>query len=188
MSVYIIADPRFNDVAAAQDVGLQVEEYNQFIVDRINSVVGDTDWLVFLGNIAEDTTNLKHYIDQIKGSKDIYDFAKQTLCVSRGEAQELGFDYTYNVDCFTEEKVGDTKYYVTITSDLDYNAYLSLSQSKDPEYYWAMPESRKNMGERLKNHILNISLRQWDYYPIKYDELPNIIDNIKLFNSMEDIK
>lgn len=187
MSVYIVADMRLNDAVAAQGIGKSIEEYNQFIVDRINSVVTKEDSIIFLGIIAVDNNNIKPYIDQINGSKDCCDLNRQKIFNTTEKLQEIGIEHGYSLDCFTKDKVNDVNYYVIISSTIDYVAYMGLIQDLDTEYYWAMPESAKRMKKRLDDRILNISLDQWEYYPIKYSELPYIIDNMKWFESMGDI-
>ena len=42
------------------------------------------------------------------------------------------------------------------------------------------------MNEVYKNNCLNINLKYWDYTPLNYDELWDIIDRLKVFEEMED--
>lgn len=183
-STFLIADPKFNDEAAAAEQNMDIATYNTTLINHINAVCSYEDTLLFMGDLGKDPGQ---YIGSLKPEiKKLIDLRFQPIYNTRELAQQLHFTSAFTIDGFEKNTMYDTMYFVIVTSDEDYHKKHYSTQTEDGQLkFYAMPASRHNfIKDRLENNYLNISTNAWELNPIKYSELPRMIDNERLFNSM----
>lgn len=187
---YIVADARFCDALAAQENNMSIDNYNNTIINNINSVVDADDTLLFIGNIGryKNRDQIKELINSLTvKTKKCIDMRFQPSFNTREKLSDIGIERGYSIDGFVKDKIYDTKYFVVITSDFEY--YKKLFNKPDEEdyhYYYAMPASVYPFSKLLDNKCFNISIKEWGLSPIEYNSLPRLIDNAKLFEVMEE--
>ena len=171
---YIIADIKFNHPVAAKDAGKTIEEYNQMIIENWNSVVQQDD-LVFvfgvfgIGRGAE----LKPIIEQLNGKIYLMSYPDNRH-FKPDRWRRLGIDRVWNVNLVRTDRENES---ILMP--------ISEKYKKDEYTYYCLSE-KYGMTEVYKNNCLNINLKYWDYTPINYDEVWDIIDRLKVFEEMED--
>ena len=187
---YLVADARFCDAVAARESNMSVNDYNQTIVQNINSTVDENDTILFIGDIGryKNKEKINECINSIVAkTKKCVDMRFQPSFNTREKLSEIGIERGYSVDGFVKDTVYDTKYFVVITSDYEY--YKKLFNKPDEEeykYYYAMPASVYPFSKLLDNKCFNISISEWGLSPIEYNSLPLLIDNAKVFERMEE--
>lgn len=187
---YIVADANFCDSATAEQCNMSIQEYNNTLIKRINETVNADDTILFLGRIGvyEYKKDVKDCINALKAkTKKCIDMRLQPDFNTREKLSEIGVERGYTIDGFIKDVVYDCNYFITITSDYEYYRKLVGQTSPDEyEHYYAMPASAYNFRKKLENNCFNISIGQWNLYPIDYSLLPEMIDNEKVFEKMED--
>ena len=192
---YIIADAHFCDVAAAQGQHMDIDEYNNTIIENANKVATPDDTIIFIGDIGsyENKDTIKECIARLAAkTKKCIDMRLQPSFNSREKMEEIGIERAYTIDGFTKGEVYDNAYFVVITSDYNYySQFFNRPAIDGADRYFAMPASALNrVGKEytslLQDKCLNISIGAWNLYPMDYDAIITNIDNMRIFNSMED--
>lgn len=187
--VYILADPKFFNASAAQLSGKTIIDYNAQIINNANATLDETDNLILIGDLGDGTVEqMKECIDAIKCyTKKCIDMRKQKIFNTKELCRDIGINSAYTIDGFVKKELYGKKYFVTITSDYSYyEKYIKMPTDTKYEYYYAIPQSHKDYNNQIfDNKCLNISTEQWGYKPIKYDDLPQLIDDILTYEKME---
>lgn len=185
MGVYVVADAQFFDEAAAEKNNKTVDEYNEMIVQNWNSVINEDDWVLLMGIISNGTKedNIKLF-NNLNGKKKYITYDKDNDVISLEEYKEYGFVSTNNVPGFTKGIINGEDSTVIITGIRNYLFFKKYYNEEFNKYYFAMPGSFK-LKNIYSNKILNISIENWGYSPIIYREIPQMIDNMILFESMK---
>jgi calcineurin-like phosphoesterase family protein len=177
--LYIAADVNFFNTEAAEELELNsVGDYNLGIIKQWNSIVKPEDTTLLLGNISNGSmAATKEVFSQLNGIKKIISYEEGNP-FTKEEWQSIGVSSICNICGYINGNIEneDKKVIITTTKNL-------LKFFKD--YYCAAPGSFLTHEEIFKDRILNISINNWGYMPIKYKDLPQIIDNQILFNKME---
>lgn len=176
------------DDAAAQHYGKTIQEYNQMVIDKINQIVQEDDYLIIFGQISagnfEDTKSL---MSQIKAKWEIVDLNDQPLYKIEDFWKDMGAQKAHSLDGFVAGTINGEKANVIIATNSS-NIQLWLGERN----YVAMAESAAienqllKEGEIYRDQILNLSLSTWDFCPIDYTEVPRLIDDEILFKQMEE--
>lgn len=192
---YIIADAHFCDVVAAQNHHMSVDEYNNAIIENTNKTITPNDTIIFIGDIGsyENKDIIKDCIARLAAkTKKCIDMRLQPSFNTREKMEEIGIERAYTIDGFTKGEVYGQGYFVTITSDYNYYSQFFNQPSEDGiDRYYAMPASALNRvgleyKELLQDKCFNISIGAWDLCPMDYESIITNIDNMRVFNSMED--
>lgn len=185
MGVYVVADAQFFDEAAAEKNNKTVDEYNEMIIQNWNSVINEDDWVLLMGIISNGTKedNIKLF-NNLNGKKKYITYDKDNDVISLEEYKEYGFVSANNVPGFTKGIINGEDSTVIITGIRNYLFFKKYYNEEFNKYYFAMPGSFK-LKNIYSNKILNISIENWGYSPIIYKEIPQMIDNMILFESMK---
>lgn len=185
MGVYVVADAQFFDEAAAQKNNKTVDEYNEMIVQNWNSVINEDDWVLLMGIISNGTKedNIELF-NNLNGKKKYITYDKDNDVISLEEYKEYGFVSANNVPGFTKGIISGEDSTVIITGIKNYLFFKKYYNEEFNKYYFAMPGSFKSKNI-YSNKVLNISIENWGYSPIIYREIPQMIDNMILFESMK---
>ena len=189
---YLTGDTYFNDKVEANRLALTLEEYNDKIVNSINSVVKKEDVLIIIGEVGEGLDTLKEQLLRLN-SDTIIILSEKFL--NRYEGQ---------LDNFVSSKIFVSS--IDGVQDIDYqnNKYnlIYCANGKNLEHYtkkhdimrksYIAAAASQGTKEILKNRVLNVSLSEWGYEPLEISErIPQIIDDMILFETMaakEEIK
>lgn len=185
IKTYIVADARFFDEDAAKQQEMSIEDYNNGIVNNINSVVKDDEaaHFVFFGVITKGTfEQTKELFSKIAGLKSIIDYNYNQTQFTKDQWKEIGFTQVWTNSCAEEAIVNGNKTYVIIEiEEGNLEKVLSLG------YYVAIAESLVGMQDTYKDRLLNISIGNWGLYPIELEkELPRIFNDQELFLTMKE--
>ena len=185
IKTYIVADARFFDEDAAKQQEMSIEDYNNGIVNNINSVVKDNEaaHFVFFGVITKGTfEQTKELFSKIAGLKSIIDYNYNQTQFTKDQWKEIGFTQVWTNSCAEEAIVNGNKTYVIIEiEEGNLEKVLSLG------YYVAIAESLVGMQDTYKDRLLNISIGNWGLYPIELEEeLPRIFNDQELFLTMKE--
>ena len=183
--MFIAADCRFFDRAAAQSEFLEVDKYNDLLVTEINKAVDNEDSIIFSGKITKGTfEETKELFKKIKGFKYIIDYSNQTYFTVE-QWHDIGFLYVWDTPGSIKAKILNEEGYIVLATDRD----SLLSGKVKSNCYVAAAQSLSNQEERYKDKVLNISMYEWGFEPIELEErLPQIFDDMETFLSMEDEK
>ena len=187
IKTYLVADAKFFDRAAAEQQGLSIRNYNETIVNNINSLVNDEDTVhfIFFGVITKGSfEQTKEIFDKMKGLKSIIDYNFSQTFFTKEQWKEIGFTQIWTNSCAEEAKINNQSTYIIIEIEKDH-----LEKVLELNYYVAIAASMIGMKDLYKDRLLNISIEKWGLYPIELEEeLPRIFDDQELFLSMEDIE
>ncbi len=179
---YICADMKLFDGTAAEQQNLSIPEYNQMVIDKINSIASENDYLMVYGEITHGTLEeTKYYTSQIKAKWKVADLDNQPLYRLQEHWQSIGAEKAYTLDGFIAGSIENDFFSVVILNTNSENTEVFLGN------YIALPETiavRKQLlkpGEIYRDKILNISLSVWDFLPINYKDVPSLINNEILF-------
>jgi calcineurin-like phosphoesterase family protein len=173
---YFAGDPLFGLKTAAAAQGMDVDKYNQMVIDKINSVVCPDDFIIFMGDLGEVNEEL---LSKINGRCQCF--------YSSNITDYKGFDRALGADGYDRlvTQYGTIYTYYPISKarfEIVYN------ERKDWEnFYFAVPGSYLDtqFDGTYSKPILDISLSKWDFLPIKGSEMCRICDDFELFNKME---
>ena len=185
IKTYIIADARFFDEDAAKQQEMSIEDYNNGIVNNINSIVKDDEaaHFVFFGVITKGTfEQTKELFSKIAGLKSIIDYNYNQTQFTKDQWKEIGFTQVWTNSCAEEAIINGNKTYIIIEiEEGNLEKVLSLG------YYVAIAESLIGMQDTYKDRLLNISIGNWGLYPIELEEeLPRIFNDQELFLTMKE--
>ena len=184
---FLASDMRLFDAAAARIYRMNVEEYNQFVIDKINQTLNDNDCLLMNGVISKGsliTTLIE--LAKIKGKKIF--LTKEKLIGEDIKSYQKNNTFIWTLDGTQVTTILDKEALIVIpANEKRLEEYLSESN-----VYLAMPASmfpkdwkRTNVYDYDK-HVLNTSLEFYDFEPIEMgSRLREIIDDYEVFNTME---
>lgn len=184
---FLASDMRLFDATAAGTYRMNVEEYNQFVINRINKVLTTNDCLLMNGIISKGSLiSTLVEIAKIKGKKFFLTGEKIVGEDLKTYREKGAFIWTVDGTQMTTILNKDALIVVP-ASEQRLEEYLSESN-----VYLAMPASmflkdwkRTNVYDYDK-HVLNTSLEFYDFEPIEMgSRLREIIDDYEVFNTME---
>ena len=167
---YIISDIRFNDFDTAKKDFTLIEDYNDFRINKWNSVVNDDDTVLIFGKFGGG--DMKSIINKLNGTIIIAD-SDDNQNYSINEWKNMGVKYVLKRNAFHTYGDNKTAYFTPIKLD-DNDDSIIFTTEKD------------NLGQVFKGNRLSIEAKYWDYTPIKLDELGDIIERMKEYADMED--
>ena len=167
---YIISDIRFNDFDAAKANFTLIEDYNDFRINKWNSVVNEDDTVLIFGKFGGG--DMKSIINKLNGTIIIAD-SDDNQNYSINEWKNMGVKYVLKRNAFHTYGDNKTAYFTPIKLD-DNDDSIIFTTEKD------------NLGQVFKGNRLSIEAKYWDYTPIKLDELGDIIERMKEYADMED--
>lgn len=175
---------RLFDKAAAKELRIATSQYNQKIIDSINDTVPADNYLIMNGIISigrkEDTIKL---LNKIKANKII--MSKDSKYLENKDDWLTAVNLICQTDGSHKFMMGGEECSLVYLAGLQYlPKYLPLKN-----IYIAAPNSMIDIDDVYKKPLLNISLNAWDYVPLELGEqIPQLIDDMELFNSMEENK
>lgn len=156
------------------------------VVDRINTKAKSDDYLILFGNITEGTISAtKEFLSQLEAKWDVVDLKDQPLIKLEEFWKSMGARKALSLDGFISGRIKDQQENVIISTTAS-NVQFWLGE----DHYIAMAESAAishnllKEGEIYRDKILNLSIANWDYYPINVYDVPRLIDDEILFNEM----
>ena len=167
---YIISDIRFNDFDTAKKDFTLIEDYNDFRINKWNSVVNEDDTVLIFGKFGGG--DMKSIINKLNGTIIIAD-SDDNQNYSINEWKNMGVKYVLKRNAFHTYGDNKTAYFTPIKLD-DNDDSIIFTTEKD------------NLGQVFKGNRLSIEAKYWDYTPIKLDELGDIIERMKEYADMED--
>lgn len=167
---YIISDIRFNDFDTAKKDFTLIEDYNDFRINKWNSVVNDDDTVLIFGKFGGG--DMKSIINKLNGTVIIAD-SDDNQNYSINEWKNMGVKYVLKRNAFHTYGYNKTAYFTPVRLD-DNDDSIIFTTEKD------------NLGQVFKGNRLSIEAKYWDYTPIKLDELGDIIERMKEYADMED--
>ena len=178
--LYIAADVNFFNTEAAEELELNsVGDYNLGIIKQWNSIVKPEDTVLLLGNISNGSmVATKEVFSQLNGIKKIISYEAGNP-FTKEEWKSIGISSICNICGYINGSI-ENEDKIVIIATTKKNLLIFFK-----DYYCAAPGSILTQEEVFKDRILNISISNWGYMPIKYKDLPQIIDNQILFNKME---
>lgn len=167
---YIISDIRFNDFDAAKKDFTLIEDYNDFRINKWNSVVNEDDTVLIFGKFGGG--DMKSIINKLNGTIIIAD-SDDNQNYSINEWKNMGVKYVLKRNAFHTYGDNKTAYFTPVKLD-DNDDSIIFTTEKD------------NLGQVFKGNRLSIEAKYWDYTPIKLDELGDIIERMKEYADMEE--
>lgn len=167
---YIISDIRFNDFDAAKTNFTLIEDYNDFRINKWNSVVNEDDTVLIFGKFGGG--DMKSIINKLNGTIIIAD-SDDNQNYSINEWKNMGVKYVLKRNAFHTYGDNKTAYFTPVKLD-DNDDSIIFTTEKD------------NLGQVFKGNRLSIEAKYWDYTPIKLDELGDIIERMREYADMEE--
>ena len=167
---YIISDIRFNDFDTAKKDFTLIEDYNDFRINKWNSVVNDDDTVLIFGKFGGG--DMKSIINKLNGTIIIAD-SDDNQNYSINEWKNMGVKYVLKRNAFHAYGDNKTAYFTPVKLD-DNDDSIIFTTEKD------------NLGQVFKGNRLSIEAKYWDYTPIKLEELGDIIERMKEYADMEE--
>ena len=167
---YIISDIRFNDFDAAKKDFTLIEDYNDFRINKWNSVVNEDDTVLIFGKFGGG--DMKSIINKLNGTIIIAD-SDDNQNYSINEWKNMGVKYILKRNAFHTYGDNKTAYFTPVKLD-DNDDSIIFTTEKD------------NLGQVFKGNRLSIEAKYWDYTPIKLDELGDIIERMREYADMEE--
>ena len=167
---YIISDIRFNDFDAAKANFTLIEDYNDFRINKWNSVVNEDDTVLIFGKFGGG--DMKSIINKLNGTIIIAD-SDDNQNYSINEWKNMGVKYVLKRNAFHTYGDNKTAYFTPVKLD-DNDDSIIFTTEKD------------NLGQVFKGNRLSIEAKYWDYTPIKLDELGDIIERMREYADMEE--
>lgn len=185
LRTYVVADLKLFDKAGAKKFHMTMEQFNQFLINKINKVADKDDYIVLIGIVTcGSIIGTLYYLNQIKAKKQVLDkksgiWFKDCL----GDSWKDNFDYIFDyINDVTEGTINGKGETIVIPNSIE---QFDLMRQLDYVYI-AAPNSFLNREELYKNKILNISIEEWNYEPIELGtRLPQIFDDMELFATMK---
>lgn len=176
MAIYVAADTKFYNERAAQKRKQSIQDYNKTIISNWNNVVQDEDVIILMGDISDGNyTDTKELFSQLVGKKKLIDYKGGNF--SRLEWEEILNSKPWCVNGAVSGDINGERAIVTILSNFN-----DIEQDK----YYAAANSLTQQNVIYKDNILNLSIENWGYTPIAYMEIPKMIDDMILFETMNE--
>lgn len=169
--VYIAADTYF---------GMNSER-DKLLIKNWNKVVKDNDLVILFGEIAD-----KGAAPQI-----IEDIFKEL----NGEKKVIGVDWESEEGTIWKEITGKKPLMVNAAVPGEINgksviitiySFFREKRVSNPDFYGAAATSLTHQKELFENNILSLSIDNWGLTPIDYMSVPQLVENMILFNQMEE--
>lgn len=167
---YIISDIRFNDFDAAKTNFTLIEDYNDFRINKWNSVVNEDDTVLIFGKFGGG--DMKSIINKLNGTIIIAD-SDDNQNYSINEWKNMGVKYVLKRNAFHTYGDNKTAYFTPVKLDNNDDSIIFTTE-------------KDNLGQVFKGNRLSIEAKYWDYTPIKLDELGDIIERMKEYADMEE--
>ena len=167
---YIISDIRFNDFDTAKKDFTLIEDYNDFRINKWNSVVNEDDTVLIFGKFGGG--DMKSIINKLNGTIIIAD-SDDNQNYSINEWKNMGVKYVLKRNAFHTYGDNKTAYFTPVKLDDDDDSIMFTTE-------------KDNLGQVFKGNRLSIEAKYWDYTPIKLDELGDIIERMKEYADMEE--
>lgn len=156
------------------------------VIDRINTKAKPDDYLILFGNITEGLiTETKFYLSQLKAKWDVVDLKDQPLIKLEEFWKSMGARKALSLDGFIGGTIRGQKENVIISTNisnvkfwLGESHYIAIAESA------AIPNGLLKEGEIYRDKVLNISLANWDFFPINIYDVPQLIDDELMFDEM----
>lgn len=175
MSVFIAADLNF----------CESEGQDNMLINNWNGIVEKDDTVILLGDIVKkeqyNWDRIKEIFSSLNGSKEIINVHKESK--SREKWEEILGKRCYRVTAAVKGKIND-KLHIVIIYPYSTPA-LEDKDYKGTDMYAAAPRSVTNQKEIFEDNVLSISINDWGMSPIPYENIPNMIDDMLLFERME---
>lgn len=165
--VYVAADLSFKkDEARDREI---IENWNRYIQDE--------DFVLLFGEItvSKEATSIKKIFDNLKGQKRVMDMNYR----NRNEVERFKFitgTFPYCMSCFVKGEIQGKEQKVVLPAT---SKELEIIRNKNG--YCAGANSLLGQTEIFQNNCLDISIDKWGYIPIVYTDIPNLINNILLY-------
>ena len=173
MSVYVCADAKLGN----KDLLKQQEGF----IEKWNKLVKPEDVVLIMGEFSCGTEEeTKDIISQLTGTLEIIDYQENAPYNNFSEEnwKKMGIKRVWCVGGIVTGYIcGGDKYAVIAATDRNLHTTGVT--------YYAAPGSLTNSKKRFENNILNLSMEFWNYTPILYQDIPRLIDDALLFESME---
>ena len=128
---------------------------------------------VIAPNLKSNVARLSEYFAQLNGAKIIIDYdAKCGL--SREELVKMGISRAYKTYSFVPHKT----YTVHILPD---NEMVSEFTDK---MWGAAPRSLTKFENVFEHNILSLSIDDWGFTPVEYEQLPNMVEYMLMYNEI----
>lgn len=180
MAIYVVADPQFYNQKVAERRGLTVEEHNKSLIDNWNkTITDDEDVIILMGDISDGNyTQTKELFLQLTGKKKLIDFKDGKF--SRLDWEGILNSKPWCVNGAVSGDINGERAIVVILSNLG-----GIEKMKETGYC-AAANSLTHQNTIYKDRVLNLSIENWGYAPIAYMAIPEMIDNMLLFESMNE--
>ena len=189
--VYIISDTRFNDPLAAALKGEKTEQWNERIIKNWNDTISEDDKVLIFGTFGVGLgKELKPIIERLNGMLYMCDYRANKI-FKPDRWKRLGIDVVWCTNIEKKCEGGDTILIPVSQMNMeDPNIVRETAVPKGfiwdrKKYKYLCLSEKYGMEEVFKGDCLNISPKFWDYTPLALDDIPQIIENMKVFESME---
>lgn len=177
--LYVCADANFfTDKPDSQFK--TTEDYNNYLIEKWNSVVKDRDIVLIVGDFSHGSLEeTKKLLSQLNGNKEILDYQENELSqkITEEEWRDLGVKLMSHANGWIKGEIeGKATDVILVVNPHCFEVCKDV--------YFCAAASLINTDERFKNNCLNLSTNLWDYTPVKYNSIPQMIDNAILFESM----
>lgn len=149
---------------------------NNFIIYSWNRVVTDDDIVIVTGKVGEGTLEeMANVIKRLHGSLTLLTRDLNTN-FSKEEWRQIGFKHIWSVPLYKEFENKERVVYVIdpIENLKDYNKFEILAV-----------DSNNYFDGLILNNMLSLDAAKWSYSPIDSDNLIEIYENMKMFESLD---
>ena len=166
------------DVCFSQD-----SNYNNKVINSWNSVVNDDDSVLLIGTFVNKDNpasfeTLKEIFSQLKGKKQIIDFRRNEEFTEENIIEIMGRK-PCSAPGYTRGVIEEQEEFVVIPNLPKF--YLRIMNN----CYSAAPQSISGLKSIYENKTLSLNIEHWNYAPILYTDIPMLINNMIMFNKME---
>lgn len=185
--LFICSDANFWSPMAAGGIN-KVEIYNKYLINNWNKTIAEDDRVLIIGNFS--SGNLKQtaeVITQLTGTLDIIDYGNFFFSTkfSKNDWKKIGINRVGSVGGWIRDTVNSQVSNVVLVCDPK-DFLINADFYAAPNY---MVEGGKIWGNADRypdKKTLNLAIRHWGYTPIEYNSIPKIIENMIVFDKMEE--
>lgn len=175
MAVYIAADTNF----------CQSDERDAELMLNWNAKVNEDDLVILMGDVvyhgASSWERVEEIFDQLIGKKKLIGISQEEEGAE--EWRKITHHKCFRVDAAVLGEIKGEQTKVFIYSTL--HPEIRDKQMKKKNLYGAAPRSLTGNKEIFEDNIISISIDDWGLEPIEYFRIPQMIDDMLLFESME---
>lgn len=178
MNTFIIADLNFFNQEQLEKINLNnFKEMNERIIKNWNSSVGVDDNVIILGQIGSGKKEkMKALFDKLNGRFTSI-CRQENENFSKEEWKEIGFDNIWNVPLFYKYDENNTFLYQN-RPIINIKPYLK-------EYSIVVVDNQNPIEGMVDGILFSADAIKWDYTPINVNNLLEIYNNMKEFETME---